>query len=158
MHAIRFCSLALLFGTAAAGAAAADVGYDFTVCTTGRRTPLEASGDIVAFGVESWGVVASSTTRLFEQASTHCVGALRIVGGRPVGKGLCKWALVGGDTGVGEWEYPSGGDPTWTWLAGSGKLKGITGRGSFKELFSAPVVDPATGQGCRHDWGTLNLP
>jgi hypothetical protein len=147
---------AIAAATLAAGAA--EVGYDFNVCTTGRRTALEANADIVAFGVENWGVVASSTTPLFEKASTHCVGYLRIVAGKPVGKGACKWALAGGDTGVGEWEYPANGSPTWTWLAGTGKLKGISGGGTFQELFSAPTVDPGWSHGCRHDWGKIDLP
>ncbi len=151
-------TLALLLGLSGATALAAETPYDFTVCTTSKRIPLEANADIVAIGVENWGVVTSSTTKLFEQASTHCVGYLRIMGGRPVGKGTCKWSFVGGDTGVGEWEYPPNGEPVWNWLAGTGKLKGITGRGTFKEVFSAPSSDPAMSNGCRRDWGTANLP
>jgi hypothetical protein len=149
---------ALLLGTAASGGLAAESKYDFTVCTTSKRVPLEANADLVAFGVENWGVVASSTTPMFEQATTHCVGYLRVMGGKVVGKGTCKWALVGGDTGVGEWEYTPAGEPTWTWLTGTGKLKGIAGRGTFREVFSAPVVDPAVSLGCRRDWGTVTLP
>ncbi len=158
MTTMRHLKIGLLLGFAAAGALAAEAAYDFTVCTTSKRVMLEANADIVAFGVENWGTVASSSTKLFEQASTHCVGALRIVGGKPVGKGMCKWAFVGGDSGVGEWEYPLNGEPTWNWLAGSGKLKGVTGKGTFKEVFSAPVSDPAMSGGCRRDWGTINLP
>jgi hypothetical protein len=158
MSMFRRVALALLLGVAAQANFAADAAYDFTVCTAGKRVPLEANADIVAFGVESWGVVSASTTKLFEQASTHCVGYLRIVAGKPVGKGSCKWVLVGGDSGVGEWEYPAAGESTWNWVAGTGRLKGVTGRGTFKEVFSAPVVDPAIGLGCRRDWGTINLP
>ncbi|WOB10637.1 hypothetical protein [Piscinibacter gummiphilus] len=33
-------------------AAAADTSYDFTVCTHGRRTVIEASADLVALGSE----------------------------------------------------------------------------------------------------------
>lgn len=157
MNEFRRAAWALLLAVAWP-AQAADQAYDFTVCTSGKRVPLEASAEIVAFGIESWGVVASSATPLFEKASTHCVGHLRIVAGQPVGKGLCKWALVGGDTGVGEWEYPATGEPRWTWLAGTGRLKGVRGGGSFRELFSAPAVDTATNLGCRRDWGTLVLP
>jgi hypothetical protein len=148
----------LILGLAAVCGFAAEMAYDITVCTTGRSTPVEASADMVAFGVENWGVVASSTARLFEQASTHCVGYLRVMGGPPVGKGVCKWAFAGGDTGLGEWEYPASGEPTWRWLSGTGKLKGITGQGTFKGLFDAPTVQAGTSQGCRRDWGTMNLP
>lgn len=119
---------------------------------------LQANADIVAFGVESWGVVSASSTKLFEQASTHCVGYLRVLAGKPVGKGSCKWVVQGGDSGVGEFEYPVSGEPKWTWLSGTGRLKGISGGGTFKEVFSAPVVDPTMSQGCRRDWGSATLP
>lgn len=136
----------------------ADSSYDFTVCTQSRRVMLEATADIVAFGVESWGVVAGSTTPFWEKASTHCVGYLRIMGGRPVGKGNCKWTAFGGDSAVGEWEYPPAGEPSWTWLRGTGKLKGIRGGGSFRELFDAKPADPGMSAGCRRDRGTYSLP
>lgn len=148
----------LALAVAAQGAFAAEAPYDFTACTTSRRIALEANADIVAFGVESWGVVASSTTPFWEKASTHCVGYLRIMGGKPVGKGSCKWTEAGGDTAVGEFEYPPTGEPTWTWLSGSGKLKGISGGGTFREVFSAKPADPAMSGGCRRDWGKFSLP
>jgi hypothetical protein len=140
------------------GVFAVETPYDFVACSHGRRIALEASADIVSFGIESWGVVASSTTSFWEKASTHCVGYIRIVGGKPVGKGNCKWTEAGGDTAVGEWEYPTSGDPSWTWLTGVGKLKGISGGGTFRELFSAKPTDPATSAGCRRDWGKYSLP
>jgi hypothetical protein len=142
----------------AQGAWAVEAPYDFTVCTHGKRTALEANADIASFGVESWGVVASSTTPFWERASTHCVGYLRVVSGKLVGKGNCKWVEAGGDSAVGEFEYPTTGDPTWTWLVGSGKLKGISGGGTFRELFSAKPADPTTSAGCRRDWGKFSLP
>jgi hypothetical protein len=137
---------------------AVETSYDFTVCNQGRKIPLEANAEIVSFGVESWGVVAHSTTRFWEQASTHCVGYIRVVGGRAVGKGTCKWTETGGDTAIGEWEYPVMGDPSWIWLSGTGKLRGISGGGFFQEIFSAKPTDPAVSAGCRRDWGKYSLP
>jgi len=46
----------------------------------------------------------------------------------------------------------------WTWLAGTGKFKGIQGGGSFKQLFNGKPVEPGTTQGCRRDWGKYTLP
>ena len=152
----RLAAAALV--AAGLGAQAAEAPYDFVACTSSKRTMVEANNEVVAFGVELWGVVASSTTKFWENASTHCVGYLRIVGGKPVGKGVCKWTEAGGDTATGEFEYPVAGAPTWTWLAGTGKLKGIAGGGTFQELFSARPADPATSQGCRRDWGKFSLP
>ncbi len=139
-------------------ALAAEVAYDFVTCTHSKHTVLEANSEIVALGVEVWGVVASSTTKAWENASTHCVGSIRITAGKPVGKGLCKWVDAAGDTAVGEFEYPQLGEPTWAWLSGTGKLKGITGTGTYRELFSAKPSEAGTAQGCRRDWGKYTLP
>lgn len=155
---MRHHLIVLIVAAMAQPAIAAEVSYDFTACTSGRRIAVEANADIVSFGIETWGVVASSTTAFWEKASTHCVGYIRVAGGKPIGKGTCKWTESGGDTAVGEWEYPTSGDPSWTWLSGTGKLKGISGGGTFRELFSAKPTDPAVSGGCRRDWGKYSLP
>jgi len=151
---------ATIFTTAAFAPAcwAADVSYDFVACTHSRRTMLEGSAELAAFGMESWGVVSSSTTKEWENATTRCVGYLRVMAGKPVGKGVCKWFTAAGDTAVGEFEYPPSGEPTWTWLVGTGALKGIAGGGAFKSLFTGKPVEPGTTQGCRRDWGKYTLP
>src|SRR6185369_10958292 len=152
----KFALVALV--ALAGSAVAAESAYDFVACTHGKGTPIEANGDIVAYAVEGWGVVATSTTKDWENASTHCVGYMRVIAGNRVGKGVCKWAQAGGDTAVGEFEFPQTGEPSWTWLSGTGKLKGIKGGGTFRELFDAKPVDPPTSQGCRRDWGKYMLP
>lgn len=141
----------------AGGAVAAEAAYDFVACTHGKRTALEVNGDYAAFSTEGWGVVASSTTKDWENASTHCIGYLRVVAGKPTGKGVCKWAQLSGDTAIGEYEFSATAESKWTWLSGTGKLKGISGGGTFKEVFSAKPVDPNTGQGCRRDWGKYTV-
>lgn len=151
-------ALALAALGAAGSAAAVESAYDFTVCTTTRRIPIEVNADIAAFGFENWGIVASSTTPLWEKAATHCSGYLRVMAGKVVGKGTCKWTEAGGDSAVGEFEYPPNGEPTWTWLAGTGKLKGISGGGTFRELYNAKPADPAVSHSCRRDWGRMTLP
>ena len=150
----------LVFITAALAlpASAADTSYDFTVCTHGQHTMVEASADLVALGIENWGVVAASTTKDWEGATTHCTGYVRVMGGKPVGKGVCKWFLAAGETAVGEFEYPPAGEPSFTWLAGTGRLKGLTGSGSFRELFDGKPAAPGTAQGCRRDWGRYSTP
>lgn len=153
------CVLAsLVIALAAPAAWGRDVSYDFVVCSHSRQTLLEANADIVAFGVEQWGIVSGSTTKEWENATTRCVGALRLVAGKPVGKGMCKWFSAAGDTAVGEWEYPATGEPSWTWLTGTGGLKGITGSGTFKSVASGKPAEAGTSQSCRRDWGKYSLP
>ena len=159
MHASRAGLVALAIGTAASGTWGRDVDYDFVVCNHARLTMLEANGDIVAFGVEQWGTVASSTTKDFEKATSRCVGSMRVVGGKRSGKGLCKWFNMAGDTAIGEWELSEAGEASWKWLAGTGGLKGIaTKKSNWADLGSGKPSEPGTAQGCRHDWGTFTLP
>ena len=87
----------------------ADTAYDFTVCTNAKITMLEARADLTAFGVETWGIVATSTTKDMENATQHCLGTVRIVEGKQTGKGMCKWTDPNGNTFIGEWESTPGG-------------------------------------------------
>ena len=41
----------------------AETAYDFVVCGNSKITMLEARADLTAFGVESWAIVATSTTK-----------------------------------------------------------------------------------------------
>jgi hypothetical protein len=154
----RCIPLLLTAVLAALPAMAADVAYDFVACGHSKQTVLEAGPDFTALGFEQWGIVASSTTTDWQNATTKCVGYLRVMGGKPIGKGVCKWVQAGGDTAFGEFEYPASGEPTFTWLHGTGKLKGLQGRGSFKQLSNARPVEPGTGQSCRQDWGRFTTP
>ena len=151
-------ALALSVTLIAIPASAAEFAYDFVACTHGTSKMLESGPDLVALGAESWGIVANSTTKEWENATTHCVGYMRIVGGKPVGKGVCKWVYPTGDTAVGEWEMPATGENSFTWLAGTGKLKGIQGGGSFQTITKAKPVEAGTGQSCRRDWGKYTVP
>ena len=157
--AIRITLIAAAIGLAAGSTWARDVDYDFVVCTHGRSTVLEASADIVGFGSESWGVVASSTTKEWEKATQHCVGYMRVIGGKPVGKGLCKWFFMSGDTAIGEWEVPDNGQNSFRWLSGTGGMKGISAVNSnFAFLGNGKAAEAGTSQGCRRDWGRYALP
>lgn len=150
--------VALTMAALASAALGGEVPYDFVACTHGKGLPLEGNADIVGYGVESWGVVASSTTKEWEQATTYCVGYVRVMAGKPVGKGLCKWQFASGDSGVGEFEYAPGGQRTFTWLTGTGKLKGVSGGGTFETVFNGKPIQAGTSQGCRRDWGKMVLP
>jgi hypothetical protein len=156
---IRITVIAAAIALAAGSAAGREVDYDFVVCTHGRTTLLEASADLVGFGSESWGIVASSTTKEWEKATQHCTGSIRVVGGKSVGKGLCKWFFMSGDTAIGEWDMPEQGANSFRWLSGSGGLKGIrTLTSSFEFLGNGKPAEQGTSQGCRRDWGRYALP
>jgi hypothetical protein len=150
------CALALSLGMAPAWAA--EVAYNFVACTHTRVAMLEAGPDLVAFGIDNHRIVASSTTKEWENATTHCTGYVRVMAGKQVGKGVCKWVFASGDTAVGEFEYPPAGEASFTWLVGTGRLKGIQGGGTFKQVSAAKPAEPGTSQACRQDWGKYTLP
>lgn len=151
--------IALAIAMSAPAAWGRNVDYDFVVCSHSKQTVLEAGPNLTALGLESWGVVATSTTPEFEKATTRCVGYLRIIGGKVAGKGMCKWFNMAGDTAVGEWEMADSGENSWRWLAGTGGLQGIQSvKSTFASLGSGKPVAPGTSQGCRRDQGTYSLP
>lgn len=149
--------LAAATAALASGAMAQEMAYDFVACTHSKLTMLESNAEFAAYSAESWGTVASSTTKEWENASTHCLGYGRVMGGKPYGKGTCKWVFATGESAVGEYEY-SDVSAKFTWLVGMGKLKGIEGGGTFKPVFTAKPSEPGTSQGCRRDWGRFKLP
>ena len=165
MRSIKSCPVlrrhlgcvALALMTAVPAAWAAEVSYDFVACTSGRSNLLFGSAEFVATGDESFGVVASSTTKEWAGATTHCVGSMRLIAGNPAGSGFCKWVQMTGDTAVGQYWFGDG-KQTWTWLHGTGKLAGISGGGTFKYLFRGKPVEAGTSQSCRQDWGKYTLP
>lgn len=151
--------LALVIALSAPAAWSRDVNYDFVVCTHGTQNVLEAGPNLTALGVESWGVVATSTTPEWEKATTRCVGYLRIMAGKVAGKGLCKWFNMAGDTALGEWEISDTGENTWKWLTGTGGLQGIKSvKSTWSSLGNGKPAAPGTSQGCRRDQGTYSLP
>lgn len=149
---------ALAAALGAVPAWSAESRYDFVACSHSTQRVLESGSELTALGLESWGIVASSTGKEWENATTRCVGYLRVAGGKPVGKGLCRWVQAGGDSAVGEWEMQPSGENLWTWLSGTGKLAGIKGGGTFQTLTRAKAAEPGTGQSCRRDWGQYTLP
>lgn len=135
----------------------AETAYDFLACGSAKMTMLEARADFVAFGVESFGIVATTTTKEWENATQHCVGTVRIVDGKQTGSGLCKWTDPAGNTFVGEWEMTATGQGTWTFLSGTGKYKGIKGAGTFQYVTKAKPIAEGTSQSCRRDKGSYTL-
>lgn len=149
---------AMILALCSAPAWTAEFAYDFVVCSHGTQKLLDSGPELTALGVEDWGITASSTTKEWESATTRRVGHVLIAGERTTGKGICRWVQASGGTAVGEWEMAADGQNSWKWLAGTGKLAGIRGGGTFQWVGRGKAVEPGTGQSCRHDWGKYTLP
>ncbi len=154
----RRMTVALVLALCSAPAWTAEISYEFLACSSGTQKVLESGPELTALGVEEWGITASSTTKEWEGATTRCVGHVLIAGGKTRGKGICRWVLASGDTALGEWEMAADGQNSWKWLAGTGKLTGIRGGGTFQWVTQGKAVQPGTSQSCRRDWGKYSLP
>ena len=137
---------------------AAESAVDFVKCSSAKITPLNVGGDITAIGMENWGIVASGSTKEFENSSTHCVGFLRVIGGKRAGRGMCKILDPGGNTVLGEFEILGPGEGSWEFLAGTGKFKGIGGSGQWKVYTAAKPSAEGTSQFCERYTGKYTLP
>ena len=158
MHIHRSILFVALAALAQASSGAVERTYDFVACSHAKRTVVEMNHMFVGYGIESWGVVANSSTKDWENASSHCTGYVQVLGGKSTSRGLCQWTVPGGDTAVGEFEVPPSGEASWKWLSGTGRLMGIEGSGTLKELTSAATSDPMSAQGCRRESGKYALP
>ena len=137
---------------------AAESTVDFVKCSGAKLTPMNVGDDATASGMENWGVVASSTTKEFENNSTHCVGFFRNIGGKRGGKGVCKLLDPAGNTALAEWEILAPGEGSWEFLAGTGTFKGISGTGQWKIFTTAKPSAEGTSQFCERYTGKYTLP
>jgi hypothetical protein len=137
---------------------AAEAAVDFVKCSSMKVTSINVGGDVTANGLENWGIVASGTSKEFDNNSTHCVGFLRVIGGKRAGKGMCKFLDPAGNTALAEWEILGAGEGSWEFLAGTGKFKGIGGSGTWKVFTTAKPSADGTGQFCERYTGKYTLP
>ena len=155
---IQRMAAAMILALCGTQAWTAEFTYDFVVCSHGTQKLLDSGPELTAVGVEDWGITASSSTKEWENATTRCMGHVLIAGEKTTGKGICRWVQASGGTAVGEWEMAADGQNSWRWLAGTGKLAGIRGGGTFQWVTNGKAVEAGTGQSCRRDWGKYTLP
>jgi hypothetical protein len=146
-------------GLIAPAAWGADIAFDYVHCGNEKYTQLDTpTSSVRAVGVEGWKIVASSTTKDFENATLHCLGYWRDVEGKVASRGVCKGTDPAGNTWIGEWELTAPGEGTFVFLNGTGKFKGIGGGGRWKTVARGKPITEGTGQLCTRDSGTYTLP
>lgn len=157
----RVCGLVLpLLLIVPASIWAAEAEYDFVHCGNAKLTPIESSADITVLGLETWGIVSStaSTTKAFEKMTHHCVGYVHVAGGKRTMKGVCKYIDTDGDVLTGEFETLPEKEGVWTFLAGTGKFKGIKGAGTYRTTLAGKPVAEGTSQTCTRATGKYSTP
>jgi hypothetical protein len=143
----------------ALAAQAAETEYKFTACGHVKSALLTAGPDLTTYTFEAWFTpTPDNPVKALQGATYKCVGYTRVMKGEANGTGSCLWTDTGGDTVVGEFKEVPGTAPTWTFLSGTGKWKGISGDGTYKELsMSKPAAD-GTVEVCLEETGKWMLP
>jgi len=143
----------------AASAQAGEIEYGGTFCSHSRTTILQASPDVTAFDVESWGIqTPDSTFKPWANATNHCAGNILVVQGKASSHGECLWTDSDGDTFIGTFADDAGKPGTWTFVGGTGKWKGVSGGGAYQYVSSSKPRPDGTGEGCTSHSGKYLLP
>ncbi len=153
--AFALCSAAALASPALAG----ETEYSGTFCSHSKTTMLQASPEITAVNVETWGIqTPDSTFKPWANATNHCVGILLITQGKATGSGQCLWTDADGDAFIGTWVDEAGKPGAWTFHGGTGKWKGVTGAGKYQYVSMSKPRPDGTGETCISHKGKYTLP
>ena len=132
--------------------------YDLTNCFDGETTMLVASKELVVFSYNLKGICRSNNDdKLFDNTSFQCVGITKIVNGKEMGQGICKFLDKDGDITVGE-TTSTGAEGTWKAFYGTGKMKGITGSGKNMYITSSKPIIEGSFQNCNRATGNYEIP
>jgi hypothetical protein len=139
-------------------AAEAQQPFDITYCASSTMTTVSASEGLTVLSLDTKGVAFSNhENKVFDNMTFHCVAVGKVVGGKPIGNGICKYMGPDGDIVV--WDLSIDG-PVYTLKAiqGTGKWKGIKAEGKAALITKAKSITPDTRQVCRKFTGTFELP
>lgn len=155
MAAAAFVGASALAGLAQAG----ETEYAGTFCSHSKTTMVQASPEVTAFIVESWGIqTADSTFKPRANATNHCAGNELILQGKMSGRGACLWTDADGDTFIGTFVDEPGKPGAWTFIGGTGKWTGVAGSGTYQYVSSSKPRPDGTGEGCVTHSGKYTLP
>jgi len=131
--------------------------YDVTECFSGTLNPLFSSEKLTIISFEGRGIVRSNTPdKTVDNATAHCLGIIRIVGGEYIMTGNTKYQLPDGSIFVIEMNQKNQ-EGSAKFLYGTGKMEGIEGGGPWKKITSGKPITPGTFQFCNRATGTDNL-
>lgn len=112
---------------------------------------------VKTFNFDMKGISWDNTGENFAGAATmHCVGVLKIAGGKKTSNGYCK--LMDSE-GTRDYEFAKiNDDSTFTYIGGTGKYEGITGGGKSTTLTKVKPIVKGTFQSCARGTGTWKIP
>ena len=129
-------------------------------CRSATATMLTASKELVVYGFELKGIDQDLMEDKVHANYTHmCVGTIRIMGGEQISKGYCKYMAPDGDFFIVSFDGIGGAKPLpWEYIYGTGKWKGVKGRGTAKYITRGKPIAEGTSQSCMEISGTYELP
>jgi hypothetical protein len=158
---IRFICSLIIGLIMLAPPAYAEEPYEYTQCLSGTVTLFHQSKELpLALSWAESGITMSDDKR-FNNMTIHCEGVQFGLGPKRRGYGLCKATDLDGDMMIYGGEYGAPGTSFGTFMAGTGKWKGIKGTGLRKRLVRSKPrkgAMPMTYQGCHKVTGTFELP
>ena len=130
---------------------------DMINCSSGTTNVLMGTEELTIFTTEIRGITRDNLdSKVFENYTYHCVGLIKVVGGKPSATTNCKFMAPIEEYFVVEAAY-AGGEGDWKFIYGTGKWKGVTGGGKTKPITSGKPITPGTSQGCNRVTGTYEL-
>ncbi len=157
--AAAFCStlLGMSLYTAPAVAQQSFASID---CRSGTVSMLAKSEDITLYTLDHKGISRSQhESKLFDNWTQRCVGAIAVIGGKTTGNGWCKQIdPANGDITVIGWTSEKPGFGTWRFVYGTGKWKGISGGGDYQLVAPTRAVEDGTYQNCVNVKGSVAVP
>ena len=133
---------------------------EWTQCFYGTSAISVATDELTVLTFESKGITMSNLeSKLFNNMSSHCMGAMKVVAGQRTQITYSKYMDSDGDFVVLETvAVPGEKEDTWKFLLGTGKWKGIKGSGKWKVIARGKPMTPGTFHNCYKATGTFELP
>jgi len=102
-------------------------------CTGSEMQTVETSPQVSFSLGKAWGTVRGDPAGgLFDMMTSHCLGAARVVDGKPSLWGHCEWTDKDGDKVLMHYVRSDTVAGKYTAIAGTGKYSGITGTRDYK--------------------------
>lgn len=130
---------------------------DATAYVSADMTMVHADAEAMIMYYDFKGLVLSNNgSEIFNNASERCVGVFKRIGSEIVQNGYCKYLYPNKDYMILGFNGKAD-DGKWEILFGTGKLKGITGNGTYTVMRVQPITPDST-QHHRMIKGSYELP
>jgi hypothetical protein len=130
---------------------------DMLTCASGTTTMIIASKELTIMGYEGKGInIDNVENKAFDNMTTHSVGVFKSENGKMEATLYAKYMDPSGDFLVVDISQV-GSDRNWKFIHGTGKWKGVSGRGKAIYITKGKPITPGTTQSCFKITGAYEL-